>query len=251
MKTNLLKIATLLFMLSAGNTSFAGTSENGQSYTELTWIRNFTKIEVHGNVQLHLLSGDKCRVEMNSTYFDHNALVQVENGVLRITCYRAERLNVWVTADDLRSLSAYDNVLVQTEGKFSALEFDVELYNKAKADLNLDCFAANVKLNDRSMADITGTAIESDLTSNYAATLNAAEFTADDLSRERVNPIWETRVEFLGNRNYDPFTSLADEDSGSLPGRNELRFSSAASKPVEFKIPANVDRISVTTSVIN
>jgi len=126
---------------------------------------------------------------MNSSYFDHNALVQVEDGVLRITCYRTERLNVWITVDDLRALSAYDNVLVQTEGKFSAMEFEVELFNNAKADLNLDCFAANVKLHDRSMADISGTAMESDLTSNYAATLNSANFTADQLSTERIDPI--------------------------------------------------------------
>jgi hypothetical protein len=153
MKTNFLKIATLLFMLIAGKT-FAENPNKVQSYTELTWIPKFYKIEIHGNVELHLLPGDKCKVEMNSTYFDHNALVQVENGLLRITCYRTERLNVWVTADDLRAIAAYDNVLVQTEGTFSGIELDVELFNTAKANLNLDCFATNVKLNDRSMADI-------------------------------------------------------------------------------------------------
>jgi len=55
MKTNFLKIATLLFMLIAGKASFAEISYKGQSYTELIWIHKFYKIEVHGNVQLHLL----------------------------------------------------------------------------------------------------------------------------------------------------------------------------------------------------
>jgi hypothetical protein len=251
MKTTFLKIAIVLLMLVAGKNSFAATSEKGQSYTELTWINNFYKIEVHGNVQLHLLSGDKCKVEMNSTYFDHNALVQVENGILRITCYRKERLNVWVTTDDLRALSAYDNTLVQTEGKFSSLELDIELFNKAKAELNLDCLVDNIKLNDRSMADITGTAMESDLTANYAATLNSANFIVDQISRERINPIWETRIEFIGARNYDALTSLPDEHPESLPGVNELHFSSTASKPAECEIPADVDRITVTNNLIN
>lgn len=251
MKRTFLKIATLLFLLAAGKASFAKVSDKGQSYTELTWIHKFYKIEVHGNVQLHLLSGDKCIVEMNSTYFDHNALVQVEDGVLRITCYRTETLNVWVTTDDLRVLSAYDNVLIQTEGKFSAIELDVELFNKAKADLDLDCIAANVKLNDRSMADIKGTAMASDLTSNYAATLNTTSFSADQLAKERIDPIWETRIEFLGTTNYDSLTSLPDEQPGPLSGMNELRFSSLSSKPIQLKIPANVDRIKLTTSVVN
>jgi len=251
MKINVLKIAALLLLLTAGKTSFAENSDKDQSYSELTWIHRFYKIEVHGNVQLHLLSGDQSKVAMNITYFDHNALVQVEDGVLRITCYRAERLNVWVTADDLRVLFAYDNVLVQTEGKFSGLELDVELFNKAKAELNLDCFAANVKLNDRSMADITGTANVSDLTSNYAATLNSVNFSADQRFEKRIAPIWETHIEFLGTTGYDALTNLTEEQPGSLSGMNELRFSSLSSKPIEFKIPPNVDRVTVTTSVVN
>ena len=251
MRTNFLKIATLFFLLTSGKASFAENPDKGQSYTELTWIHKFYKIEVHGNVKLHLLSGEKCKVEMNSTYFDHNAVVQVEDGVLRITCYRTERLNVWVTTDDLSALSAYDNVLVQSEGKFSVIELDVELFNKAKADLNLDCFAANVKLNDRSMADISGTAMESDLTCNYAATLNSANFTADQLSEKRINPIRETRIEFPGTTSYEALGTLPEEKPEALPGMNGLRFSSVSSKRIEFKIPPNVDRIKVTTSIVN
>ncbi|WP_214072565.1 DUF2807 domain-containing protein [Mucilaginibacter sp. dw_454] len=242
MKTTLLTIATLLLMLTAANNSFAANSGNHQEYTELTWINHFYKIEVHGNVQLHLLSGEKNRVEMNSTYYDHNALVQVENGVLRITCYRTERLQVWVTVDDLRALSAYDNVLVQTEGRFSTLEIDVELFNKAKADLNLDCFATNIKLNNQSMANISGTAIESELISNYAATLNAANFTADETVMKRIAPIWETRIAFV-DPDPDPLTDMA--------GTKELRLFSNAANPIKLDIPAGVNTLYITQNLIN
>jgi len=108
MKTTFLKIAALLLMLTAVKNSLAANSANRKEYAELTWIRDFYKIEAHGNVRLHLLSGEKSKVEMNSTYYDYNALVQVENGVLRITCYRAERLNVWIMINDLRALLTRD-----------------------------------------------------------------------------------------------------------------------------------------------
>jgi hypothetical protein len=243
MKTTFLKITALLLMLTVAKNSFAANSENRQVYTELTWINSFYKIEVHGNIQLHLLSGEKNKVEMNSTYYNNNALVQVENGVLRITCYRRERLIVWVTVNDLRALSAYDNVRVQTEGKFSALELEVNLFNKAKAALNLDCFFTNIKLNDRSMADISGTAIESDLASNYAATLNSTNFTANQMSSERIAPVWETRIEFIGSRNTE---LLGDMTSVKGPGS-----STGTTKQTKFDIPASVERISINQSLAN
>jgi Putative auto-transporter adhesin, head GIN domain len=243
MKTSFLKTAALLLMLTVARNSFAANSGSRQAFTELTWINNFHKIEIHGNVQLHLLSGEKCKVEMNSTYYNHNALAQVENGVLRITCYRTERLNVWVTVNDLRMLSAYDNVLVQTEGKFSALELEVNLFNKAKAELNLDCFCTNIKLNDRSMADISGTATESDLASNYAATLNSTNFTANQISSERIAPISETQIEFVGFRG----TALLSD----ITGVKELKSSTGATKQIEFDIPDEVECISITQGLVN
>ncbi len=239
MKTTFFKIATVLLILIAATNSFAANPVNTRKYTGLNWITGFYKIEVHGNVQLHLITGEKTKIEMNSNYYNHNALVQVENGILRITCYRAERLNVWVTVNDLRALSAYDNVIVQSEGKFSSLEFEVELFNKAKANLDLDCYSANIKLNDHSLADISGTATESELAINYAATLNSANFLAEQLSCSRVAPVWETNIAF--ERNTD--TDLIDNLTGD---NKELQFSSASKKPIKFDIPSGIASFQIT-----
>src|ERR1700750_1021007 len=103
MKTTFLKIATAVLLLTAGVKSYAAAPE----FTKLTWLSNFYKVQVHGNVRLHLLQGEKNGVEMAGNYFNHNALLQVENGVLRITCYRTECLDVWVTVYDLNALEAY------------------------------------------------------------------------------------------------------------------------------------------------
>jgi len=231
-------------ILTVTNNSFATYSGNRREYTDLNWITNFYKIEVHGNVQLHLISGEKTKVEMNSNYYSNNALVQVDNGILRITCYRTQRLNVWVTVNDLSALSAYDNVIVQTEGKFSSLEFDVELFNKAKADLDLDCCSANIMLNDHSIANISGNAMQSDLATNYAATLNSANFLADQLSCSRVAPVWETKIVYAGSVDTD----LSDDLTGD---NKEVRYSSSSKKPTKLEIPSGVTSFQITQRLSN
>lgn len=217
MKTTFLKIAIVLLMITAGNKTFATTPNKHQDWAELTWINNFYKVEVHGNVQVHLLSGEKNRVQMSGTYYDHNALVQVDNGVLRISCYRTERLDVWITVYDLSALAAYDNVLVKTEGSFSALDLDIDLFNNAKANVDLDCCFTHIKLNDSSVADISGTALESELDCNYAATLNSTNFSADQLSMKREMPVKQKYAEYAAIDNSD---YLFD----AIKGINDQRF---------------------------
>ena len=209
MKTTFLKIATVLLLLAAGTKIYAAVPE----FTKLSWIHNFSKIEAHGNVHLHLLQGDANGVEIKGTYFDHNALLQVENGVLRITCYRAERLDVWITLYDLSAIAAFDNVLVDTYGKLSLIDLSVELFNKAKADLNLDCFATHIKLNDNSQADLSGTAMEGDLAVNYASTLNSTGFLADQISRKRMEPVQSTQVAYAFSGTSDDLFSLISKES--------------------------------------
>jgi len=222
MKTTLLKIAMVVLMLIAGTKTYAADPE----FTKLTWIHSFYKIEVHGNVHLHLLSGEKNGVEMKGTYFNHNALLQVENGVLRITCYRTECLDVWVTVYDLSEIAAYDNVLVDTYGKLSLIDLSVELFNKAKADLNLDCFATHIKLNDNSLADISGTAEESDLAVNYASTLNSTGFFAGKLSRKRMEPVQSIPVQYAVSGNSDdlfsPFEGVKDQQFSVISKGTQL-----------------------------
>ena len=144
---------------------------------------------------------------MSGTYYDHNALVQVENGVLRITCYRTERLDVWVTAYELSALAAYDNVLVNTQGTLSSLDLNVELFNKAKANLNLDCYSTHIKLNDNSLADISGTAAESELAVNYASTLNSTNFIARQMLKRRMDAAQPADYAVIGE-NDDLFSSF-------------------------------------------
>ncbi|MDO3628684.1 DUF2807 domain-containing protein [Mucilaginibacter sp. BT774] len=186
MKKSILTLAiAIATVLGISQSAFAGTKDR-DAVTVLTEISNINKIEVHGNVELYLSDGAADQVKVYNKYYSENALVQNQNGVLKISSYKAEKLVVWVTVSDLFSLSVYDNAQVKSFGKLSALELNLNLYNNASAQLNLDAYAVNVKLNDRAKADIEGTTTEANLACDYSAFLNISNLNSEHLVKKVV-----------------------------------------------------------------
>ncbi|MCR8559350.1 DUF2807 domain-containing protein [Mucilaginibacter sp. BJC16-A38] len=182
MKTSLLTIAiAIATTFGFSKSTFAATGNNTEESTVLTNVNNITEIEIHGNVELYLSSGDADRVKVYNKYYSDNALVQDENGVLRITSYTTQKLKVWVTVAQLQKLSVYDNADVRSFGKFSAIELDVKLYNTASAKLNMDAFTASVTLNDNTKAELMGNVNEGELKYSRAAYVNIDNLKAEHL----------------------------------------------------------------------
>jgi hypothetical protein len=159
MKTRILTIVAVAFMaMVSTKTTFANTfNGNENEATVLTHISKINKIEIHGNVELFVSDGDSDKVKVYNKYYAENALVQSQNGVLRISSYTDQKLVVWVTAADLQAIAAYDNAEVKSFGNLSKIELDVKLYNSAKADLKLDAYKANVTVNDAAKVTLAGT----------------------------------------------------------------------------------------------
>ena len=185
MKTAILTIFSAV-VLTAGivNTTNAATAKNNDNaYTVLTNVSAINKIEVHGNVELYVSDASSDQVKVYNKYYSESALVQSQNGVLRITSYKPEKLVVWVSATDLRSISAYDNAEVKSFGSITKIEFDVDLHDNATAKLNLDAFNASVTVKDNAKADLSGFAnqlnlnrdIESNVKSNNFAVAHRIE----------------------------------------------------------------------------
>lgn len=185
MKTKILSII-LLFVAIAGFSKSTYAAINAD-YTLLKEIKAINKIEVRGNVELFISDNSVEQVKVYNKYYSENALVQYNNGTLRITSYNAEKLIVWVSADDLRAITAYDNAEVRSFGKLSKIEFDVDLHNNASANLNLDAYSANVKLNDRAKAELSGTATEFGLTANANTTVVKNDFKAEHINDNKIN----------------------------------------------------------------
>lgn len=176
MKTTILSIATILFLVFSVSSKTFAASKNNDATTMLSGISHINQIEVHGNVELYVTSGVSDKVKVYDTYYNQNALVQEQNGVLRISSYKAEKLVVWVTAEDLRSVTAYDNASIKSFGKFSGIEFSLNLNNNASAQFDMDCYKTNIILNDSAKADIVGNATQSYMVINHSATVNTTNF---------------------------------------------------------------------------
>ena len=188
MKTAFLTIFTALVLVSGiANSTYAATAKNNDdTYTVLSDISAINKIEVHGNVQLYISDASSDQVKVYNKYYSESALVQSKNGVLRISSYKAEKLVVWVSANDLRSISAYDNADVRSFGNISKIEFDVELHDSASARLNLDAYSANITVKDNARADLNGSATELNLNRDFESNVHSKNFTA---VHYRENPI--------------------------------------------------------------
>ncbi len=183
MKTTILTIAfALITVLGISGTSFAATKGNTEVSTMLTDISNISQIEVHGNVKLYVTTGSTEQVKVYNDYYAEDALVQEQNGVLRISSYNNQKLEVWVTVTDLSKLTAYDNAEVKSFGKFSSIDFTLALYNHASAQMDMDAFTATVSLNDHSAADISGTVTEGKLQYARSSYLNAGNLSATALT---------------------------------------------------------------------
>jgi hypothetical protein len=189
MKTKVLSfVAIASIVLGLSNTTFAATKDsaaknNNEVSTVLTNVSKINKIEVRGNVELYVTDGSSDQVKVYNRYYAESALVQNQKGVLRISSYAAQKLVVWVTADQLSAITAYDNSEVKSFGKLSPIEMDVTLHDNAYAKLDLDGYSANVTLNNRAKADLTGTVNQFNLKYGQSTSLNSTNFAAAHITK--------------------------------------------------------------------
>lgn len=183
MKTAILTIVTAISLVAGNVKSASAATTKDNNSTVLTDVKNISKIEVRGNVELYVSDGANDNVKVYNRYYSESALVQNQNGVLRISSYKAEKLVVWVTAKDLRNISAYDNAEVKSFGTLSTIALNVDLHNTASANLKLDGYSANVQVNDKAKANLSGNVTACDLRYDQTATVNSSEFVAASITR--------------------------------------------------------------------
>src|ERR1700712_3331255 len=186
MKTKILSLIALFIITSGISKSTYAKTVTTADYTILKDIRAVNRIEVRGNVELFISDDQTEQVKVYNKYYAESALVQAANGVLRITSYNAEKLVVWVSMNDLRSVSAYDNAEVRSFGKLSKIEFSIDLHNYASANLNLDAYSAHVILRDHADVNLSGNATEFSINHNTASVVNNHDFSADHYNDTKI-----------------------------------------------------------------
>jgi hypothetical protein len=181
--------ATIVFGIALGinNNASAKANKKEEVTTVLNNVKNIQEIEVHGNVQLYLTSGNTESVKVYDDYYTQNALVQEQNNVLRITSYNDKPLVVWVTVDDLTKISAFDKVQVKSFGKLSALDLSVVLNNDAVAQLDINAINTSITLKDHSSANLTGNIENGSLLYDRFTNFNTQKLSSNTLT-ETLNP---------------------------------------------------------------
>jgi len=197
MKTKFFSIITILALV-LGFTATSNASALKDAYTVLNDISAINKIEVHGNVELFISDAASDQVKVYNNYYSHNALVQNKNGVLSIASYNNEKLVVWVNANDLRSISAYDNAQVKSFGSISKIEFNVDLHDNASVKLNMDAFNANVTVKDNAKADLTGSANQLNLNRDIESNVKSNNFAAIHRNENRLSYAADLSAESFG-----------------------------------------------------
>jgi len=184
MKTSILTLAIALSVLSGLSQSASAATAGKEAVTILNQVGPINKIEVHGNVELYISYGPADQVTVYNNYYSESAMVQGQDGVLRIASYKSEKLVVWVSAINLQNLSVYDNSSVKSFGKLSVLDLDINLFNNASAQLNMDVYSVNVKMHDSAKADLSGSACNANLNCAYSSALNYALLDAEHLTKK-------------------------------------------------------------------
>ena len=174
MKTSIKTLIAATLTVVVLTSSALTTKANDNAVTVLSDVKKVNKINVSGNVELILVQSDNQSVKVYDNYYTKNALVQQKDGELRISSYEKETLTVVVYVTSLNSITASDNAIVKTSGKFSALDLDVNLNDNAKAILNTNTISLNTNVKGNADLTLTGTTLA------YNAVVNNSFFFCGD-----------------------------------------------------------------------
>lgn len=183
MKTSIKTLfAAALTLVVLSSSAFASTDVKNNNVTVLTQVKNISKIEVKGNVEVILVQSPVESVKVYDSYYSKNALVQQQDGVLRISSFQNETLSVVVYVRDLSSIEAGDNAQVKTYGKINFLSLAVKLSSNATADINASTISLYTSVKDNASLKLAGSTTDHYAVLSAQAKLNMGSFMAETSS---------------------------------------------------------------------
>ncbi len=193
MKTSIKTLfAAILSLIIFTSSAFASTAEN--NVTVLTQVKNINKIVVNGNVEVILLQAPTESVKVYDSYYKKNALVQQEDGVLRISSFQKEKLTVAVYVRDLSSIEAGGNSTVTTSGKVNFLRLEINLTDNASAEINSSTINLYTSVKDSASLKLSGTTTEHYAVLGCIAKLSMDQFLADNTCINTIAPVYAKAI---------------------------------------------------------
>lgn len=183
MKTSIKNLfAAALTLVVLTSSAFASTAIKENNVTILTQVKSINKIVVSGNVEVIIVQAPTESVKVYDSYYSKNALVQQENGVLRISSFQKETLTVAVYVRNLSSIEGGDNSRIKTYGKVNFLSLDVSLKDKATADINTTTVNLYTSVKDDASLKLGGSTTDYYAVLSSNAKLNMGCFVAETSS---------------------------------------------------------------------
>ncbi len=191
MKTSIKTLfAATLSLVVLSSAAFASTAvKDNSNVTVLNQVKNINKIEVKGNVEVILVQAPTESVKVYDSYYSKNALVQQQDGVLRISSFQKETLTVAVYVRNLASIEATDNATVRTHGKVNFLDLNIDLKGAAKADINASTINLYTSVKDSASLKLSGSTTEHYAVLGSKAKMSMDQFVADSTSVKAVAPL--------------------------------------------------------------
>lgn len=191
MKTSIKTLfAAALSLVVLSSSAFASSDvKDSNKVTVLNQVKNISKIEVKGNVEVILVQAPTESVKVYDSYYSKNALVQQQDGVLRISSFQKETLTVAVYVRNLSSIEASDDSTIKTFGKVNFLSLNVDLKGNAKADINANTVNMYTSVKDSASLKLSGSTTEHYAVLGAKAKMSMDQFAADSTSVNTVAPV--------------------------------------------------------------
>ncbi|RYE57912.1 MAG: hypothetical protein EOP48_04780 [Sphingobacteriales bacterium] len=195
MKTSITSlIITVLTTISLSIATSEAKASEQNTVTVLNTVKNVRDIVVSGNVDLILVQKQVESVKVYDKYYSKNALIQQQDGVLRISSYAKERLTIIAYVNAISSIEASENAKVTTHGTFNLLSLNVILRDDAQADINASTINLTTSVNDRAKLNLAGNAIDYAGKMSAMAKVTMDQFTADCSSIRSVAPVYSAKI---------------------------------------------------------
>jgi Putative auto-transporter adhesin, head GIN domain len=179
--TQMLALTVIAFIMISTGSKGAHAAETIK-VTELKEVKHISKIVVTGNVDVYITQGYEENLKVYDDYYSKNALVQWENGVLRISSYENKKLAIWITVTNLSAIEASGNAVIRSMNKLSGINLDINLTNGAKANVEAQVVNLNTVVADSSRLELSGDAESQAINMRGMAQLEASAFTAQNQS---------------------------------------------------------------------
>jgi hypothetical protein len=181
--------AATLTVVTLSTSAFAAAGDNGKNVTVLSEVKNINKIVANGNVEIILIQSPTESVKVYDSYYAKNALVQRENGTLRISSFQKETLTVAVYVSNISTIEANGNASIKTVGKVNFLSLDVKLTDQATANINATTLALYTSVTNNARLTLSGSADEHYAVLGSQAKLNMDQFNSSSTSLNAFNPV--------------------------------------------------------------